>query len=117
MSDNDEQQSETKELLNKIGRYNKNIKALMDLMGQVSEKLDKVLNTNTNNENEKEKMDRIFEKKALGRPRGDHNSKRLQYFEMVKSKKIKEPKPATLEYYKINYDKFSDTYTLLDIEN
>lgn len=34
MTDIDEQESETKELLNKIGRYNKNIKALMNLMSR-----------------------------------------------------------------------------------
>lgn len=112
MSDNDEQQSETKELLNKIGRYNKNIKALMDLMGHVSEKLDKVLNTNTNNENEKEKMDRIFEKKQLGRPVGTWETKREQYLKMLNEKKIKEPKEQTLEYYRIK--KEGEKYMMMD---
>ena len=111
MSDNDEQQSETKELLNKIGRYNKNIKALMDLMGQVSEKLDKVLNTNTNNENEKEKMDRIFEKKQLGRPIGSWETKREQYLKMLNENKIQQPKPATMEYYRI--EKVGDKYVTM----
>ena len=120
MSDLDEKEPEMKELINKMSRYNKNTKALMELIGRVSEKLDKVLDWNGKEKNvddEKEKMDKIFEKKQLGRPRGDHKTKRLQYFEMVKNKKIKEPKPQTLEYYKINYDKSSDTYTLLDIED
>ena len=112
MTDIDERESETKELLNKIGRYNRNIKALMDLMGQVSEKLDKVLNTNTNNENEKEKMDRIFEKKALGRPKGDHNSKREQYLKMLNENKIQQPKPTTLEYYRIKRE--GEKYVMMD---
>jgi len=112
MSDNDEQQSETKELLNKIGRYNKNIKALMELIGQVSEKLDKVLNTNTNNENEKEKMDRIFEKKALGRPIGSWETKREQYLKMLNENKIQQPKPVTMEYYRIK--KEGEKYMMMD---
>ena len=112
MTDIDEQESETKELLNKIGRYNKNIKALMDLMGQVSEKLDKVLNTNTNNENEKEKMDRIFEKKQLGRPIGSWETKREQYLKMLNEKKIQQPKEQTLEYYRIK--KEGEKYMMLD---
>lgn len=112
MTDIDEQESETKELLNKIGRYNKNIKALMELIGQVSEKLDKVLNTNTNNENEKEKMDRIFEKKQLGRPVGTWETKREQYLKMLNEKKIKEPKEQTLEYYRIIKD--IDKYVMVN---
>ena len=43
MSDLDDEKPEMKELLNKMSRYNKNTKALMELIGRVSEKLDKVL--------------------------------------------------------------------------
>lgn len=84
----------------------------MELIGQVSEKLDKVLNTNTNNENEKEKMDRIFEKKQLGRPVGTWETKREQYLKMLNEKKIKEPKEQTLEYYRIIKD--IDKYVMVN---
>ena len=50
---------------------------------------------------EKEKIDKIFEKKGLGRPKGDWVTKRKQYFEMINSGKIKEPRGQTLEYYNI----------------
>ena len=133
MSDIDDDKPEMVEIMNKMTKYNKNIKSLMDIMTKALEKLDEVLNRNLNqiknddNDDasdeasrsirEKERVGKILEKRGLGRPKGDHNSKRLQYFEMVKSKKIKEPKPQTLQYYQINYDKFSDTYTLLDIDD
>ena len=55
-------------------------------------------------------------KKGAGRPKDNFHSKRVQYFEMIKSKKIKEPKEQTLEYYKINHDKATDTCVLLEIE-
>ena len=41
MSDLDDEKPEMKELINKMSRYNKNTKALMELIGRVSEKLDR----------------------------------------------------------------------------
>ena len=114
MTDIDEQESETKELLNKIGRYNKNIKALMELMGQVSEKLNKVLDMNgseNSNNDEKERVGKILEKKGVGRPCGDFNSKREQYLKMLNENKIQQPKPATMEYYRI--EKVGDKYVTM----
>ena len=51
------------------------------------------------NADEKEKMDKIFEKNGLGRPKGDWDTKRKQYFDMIHSGKTKEPRGQTLEYY------------------
>ena len=104
MSDLDEKEPEMKELLNKMSRYNKNTKALMELIGRVSEKLDKVLDWNggiKNDNDEKEKMDKIFEKKNIGRPKGSFEDKQKQYLKMLNEDKIKQPKQQTLEYYKI----------------
>ena len=56
-------------------------------------------------------MDKIFEKKGLGRPSGDHETKRQSYFEMVSKGRIKNPKEQTLEYYKIVKD--GDEYKLV----
>ena len=52
------------------------------------------------NADEKEKMDKMFEK-GLGRPKGDWDTKRKRYFDMINNGKIKEPRGQTLEYYNI----------------
>ena len=56
-------------------------------------------------------MDKIFQKKGLGRPSGDHETKRQSYFEMVSKGRIKNPKEQALEYYKIAKD--GDEYKLM----
>ena len=66
MSDLDDKQPEMAEMLNKMTRYNKNVKTLMDLMNKALEKLD-ILVKNKPTENndadaEKERIDKIFEK-------------------------------------------------------
>ena len=104
MSDIDNEQPEMKEMLNKMSRYNKNTKALMELIGKVSEKLDKVLDWNggvKNDNDEKERVGKILEKKGVGRPVGNWDSKREQYLKMLNEDKIKQPKASTLEFYKI----------------
>ena len=113
MSDVDNEQPEIKEMMNKMTRYNRNMKALMELMGKVSEELDKVLSsgTNGNDAEEKEKMDKIFAKKQIGRPVGTWKTKREQYVEMLNKGKIKTPKESTLEFYKIV--KVGETYVMV----
>lgn len=113
MSDIDDKNLEMKEMMNKMTRYNKNMKALMELMEKVSEKLDKVLcsGTNGNDVEDKEKMDKIFAKKQIGRPVGTWETKREQYAEMLNKGKIKSPKESTLEYYKIV--KVGETYVMV----
>ena len=118
----DTENNNQNEVMNLLKRIKKQLKELDTTVNQKIAELKEAIESKKQVENkttdeEKEKMDKIFEKKGVGRPRGDHESKRLQYFEMIKSKKIKAPKEATLQYYKINYDKSSDTYTLLEIEN
>ena len=108
-------------MLNLLKRIKKQTKELDTAVNQKIDDLKEWMKGKNNVESkdkdeEKEKMDNIFEKRQIGRPAVDFNSKRRQYYEMIKSKKIKAPKEATLQYYKINYDKFSDTYTLLDLE-
>ena len=80
MSDLDDKQPEMAEMLNKMTRYNKNVKTLMDLMNKAIEKLD-ILVKNKSSENndadaEKERMDKIFEKKKVGRPAGTFETTR-----------------------------------------
>ena len=110
------------EMLNLLKRIKKHIKELDTALNQKIDdikewiKNEKQVENKTTDE-EKEKMDKIFEKRQIGRPAGDFNSKRRQYFELIKAKKIKQPKQQTLEYYKITYDKSTDTYTLLDLDD
>ena len=106
MSDLDNENTEMKEMINKMSRYNKNTKALMELIGKASEKLDELLvwkrkEKNDDVDDEKERVGKIFEKKGVGRPVGNWDSKREQYLKMLNEDKIKQPKPQTLEFYKI----------------
>ena len=118
----DTENNSQNEMLNLLKRIKKHIKELDTALNQKIDdikewiKNEKQVENKTTDE-EKEKMDKIFEKRQIGRPAGDFNSKRRQYFELIKAKKIKQPKEATLLYYKINYDKSSDTYTLVDLDN
>ena len=118
----DTENNSQNEMLNLLKRIKKHIKELDTALNQKIDdikewiKNEKQVENKTTDE-EKEKMDKIFEKRQIGRPAGDFNSKRRQYFELIKAKKIKQPKEATLQYYKINYDKSSDTYTLLDLDD
>ena len=105
MSDLDDKQPEMAEMLNKMTRYNKNVKTLMDLMNKALEKLDILVKNKSSNDNdadaEKERMDKIFEAKNIGRPVGTFETKQQQYLKMLNEGKIKMPKSQTLEFYKI----------------
>ena len=109
------------EMINLLKRIKKHMKELDTALNQKIDDLkewiknEKQVESKDKDEN-KEKMEKAFEKKGVGRPKGDFHSKRVQYFEMIKSKKIKEPKEQTLEYYKINHDKATNTYVLQEIE-
>ena len=99
------------ELSKKIGICNKNVKALMEMVKALNEKLD---NPVEKTPEQRERIDKIFEKRQIGRPAGDYDSKRKQYHKMLLEGKIKEPKEATLLYYKIFKDLSDKTYILLD---
>ena len=100
---------ETTKLSSKITVLNKNVKTLMFSIDKLMEKLDKPVVEKTPEE-EKERIDKIFEKKQIGRPSGTFDTKRVQYLKMLNENKIKMPKTATLEYYGIN--KEGDKYVL-----
>ena len=90
--------ADVEELTNKVSRCNKNIKTLMESFKVLEEKLG---NATASASDDKEKMDDIFAKKQIGRPAGTWENKQEQYLQMLKNGKISQPKPATLEYYKI----------------
>ena len=105
-----ESENETTKLSSKINVLNKNVKTLIFSIDKLMEKLDNTKPVENTPEEEKERIDKIFQKKQLGRPVGDFDSKRLQYLKMLNENKIKQPKTTTLEYYGINKD--GDKYVL-----
>ena len=104
-----ESENETTRLSNKIAVLNKNIKALIVSINSLMEKLDEPVEKTP--EEEKERVGKILESRGVGRPKGDHNSKRDQYLKMFNEQRIKQPKVATLQYY--NIEKDGDKYVLL----
>ena len=105
-------ENETTKLSSKINVLNKNVKTLIFSIDKLMEKLDNTKPIETTPEEEKEKMDKIFAKKQIGRPVGDFDTKRVQYLKMLNENKIKMPKTATMEHYKIEKD--GDKYVLYD---
>ena len=91
------------ELSKKIMTVRKNVKLSYEMIKNktIDQKLDAKANEPTNNNEEKEKIDKIFEKKGIGRPSGDYDTKRKKYCDMVNKGQIKSPKEQTLEYYKL----------------
>ena len=61
---------------------------------------------------DKEKINKIFEKRQIGRPVGTWDSKREQYHDMLIKGKIKQPKQGTLDYYQIYKNHDDGTYHL-----
>ena len=86
------------DLMKKIIIISKNIKTLTELIKNIDEKIHQ---PKSNNEDDKEKMDKIFEKKQIGRPAGSFEDKQKQYMEMLNKGRIKQPKSETIEYYKL----------------
>ena len=105
-----ESENETTKLSCKINVLNKNVKSLMFSIEKLMEKLDNTKPVEKTPEEEKEKINKIFEKKQIGRPVGDFDTKRVQYLKMLNENKIQQPKTTTLEYYGI--DKQGDKYVL-----
>ena len=105
-----ESENETTKLSSKINVLNKNVKTLIFSIDKLMEKLDNTKPVEKTPEEEKEKINKIFEKKQIGRPVGDFDTKRIQYLKMLNENKIKQPKTTTLEYYGINKD--GDKYVL-----
>ena len=82
----------------------------MKTLTEIIKNIDDKLNQSNNNVDDKQKMDSIFEKKGIGRPTGDFETKRKQYCGMLNNKRIKQPKQQTLEYYKIDLDDETGVY-------
>ena len=104
------------EMLNKITKYNKNVKVLMDLINKALEKLDILVKNkpaeNNDADTKKKRINKIFQKKQVGRPRGSFKEKQSQYLKMLNEGRVKQPKSQTLEFYKIERD--GEVYKLMD---
>ena len=98
-----------------LENLNKKLFKQNKLLTMITEKLDELLKQKpvaNNADEDKEKIEKAFEKRGIGRPAGNWDSKRTQYLRMLKDGKIKEPKASTLEFYKIVKD--GDKYEFLD---
>ena len=109
MSDTDNS-DKTIEMITKLNKLNKQTKGIADTLQKIMEKLDSK-DTKTQEE-VNEEGSKTFEKKQIGRPKGDYDSKRKQYFDMIVAGKIKQPKQMTLDYYGI--EKTDNTFALLN---
>ena len=112
MSDLDDRvPADLTQLSNKLSSCNKNVKTLMAILTEMNKKIDKIMETPISEDARKEKMDKIFEKRAIGRPTGSYEDKQKQYLKLLNEGKIKQPKPETLLYYEIEKDS-EDKYVL-----
>ena len=89
------------ELSKKVMTVSKNVKLLYEMMKTIDQKLDAKAKEPNNNNEEKEKIDISFEKKGIGRPSGDYDTKRETYCDMLHKGQTKSPKEQTLEYCKL----------------
>ena len=88
MSDIDEYFDKNDAVMKKLMSCEKRLTIIMDSIKSIEFKVDAGLNVNMamnkidgkDNADEKEKMDKIFEKKGLGRPKGDWGTKRQHIF-------------------------------------
>ena len=91
MSDMDDGKTETKELMDKFNKYAKHLKVIIAKLEDIDKKIDGAVKP-VNADEEKEKMNKIFEKKQIGRPSGIFETKQQQYLKMLNDKKIQQQK-------------------------
>ena len=108
----EEKNSEVKELLEKSAKHTKQLKLVLENLDEIDKKINAVVSGRPADEDEKAKVEKIFEKKGIGRPAGSYETKQGQYVKMLNDGKIKQPKEQTLEYYKIV--RVGDKYSVID---
>ena len=98
--------SDTNELNDKLSKAvktaNKNIKLLIEMVKTLDEKISE--NKPAPTAEDKAKMETIFQERGVAKPKGNFEEKQKQYLRLLRGGKIKEPKPSTLDYYKIVKD-------------
>ena len=110
----DTEEAVNNQLTKKINTANKNIKLLMEMVKALEEKLEALKASTPQTPEEKEKLNEIFEKKGLEKPKGNFQEKQRQYLRMLKAGKIREPKASTLDYYKIMKDDDGNYQLMVD---
>ena len=81
------------EITNKLNRCNKNIKLVLDLLEKMSKAKEQT-------KTEYKPMDETT-----------YKNKRAVYLTKLNNKEIRQPKIQTLNYYKIDYDEDTETYS------
>ena len=81
------------ELTNKLNRCNKNIKLVLELLEKMSKAKEQT-------KTEYKPMDETT-----------YKNKRAVYLTKLNNKEIRQPKIQTLNYYKIDYDEDTETYS------
>ena len=90
-------------MLSQIYEHTKNnSKMLSSILSKLNEHMES--KEVEDKEADKKKIEEIFEKRGISKPRGTFEEKQKQYFEMVKSGKAKNPVAKTLDYYHIMKD-------------
>ena len=79
MTDVDDEVNKIDELVKKLNKCNNNVKLILQLLKTMDEKINEKKGFKENGE--------AFEKKGIGRPAGDFETKRKQYLEMLNSKR------------------------------
>ena len=97
MAEVDDEVNKMDEMIKKLNKCNNNVKLILELLKKMDEK--------------KESKETADDKKTIGRPVGDFETKRKQYLEMLNSKRIKQPKETPIQYYKIDYNEDTETYS------
>ena len=112
MTFNSEDEKTVKSKNYKTTKHSKQLKLVLAKLDEIDKKIDAVVSARPADEDEKAKVEKIFEKKGIGRPAGSYETKQEQYVKMLNDGKIKQPKEQTLEYYKIV--KIGDKYSVID---
>ena len=74
----DEKNSEVKELLEKTAKHSKQLKLVLAKLDEIDKEIDAVVSARPADEDEKAKVEKIFEKKGIGRPAGSYETKQGQ---------------------------------------
>ena len=75
--------------MKKLVTISKNVKPLSEIVKTIDEKLDAKQTAPKSNNEEKEKIENIVEKKGIGRPSGEYDTKRKKHCDMLNKGQIK----------------------------
>lgn len=97
-------ENENEDVAFKMETMNKKLSSMHKIMKNILDKLEgKICGTNE-----------AVEQKSHGKPRGTtFEEKQASFLEMLNNKRIKEPKPETVNSYKIKFDKDKNMYCVM----